>query len=241
MPINNLNNVLLSFQLDQSNYDTVNTRFLDASKFNNHLYLKDGTPAWATVAGSEGVLLNNLFYFELDNFPCIPKGSFIYAVNLSGSLADGVLDSFRWFKGAEVAGDHAVNSYDPSIDPTATSIRDQAIQTYGVRIRFFDGNGASIDVTQVADTWYIVTGAVSLLPVKLRQNINGGVFTETTTGTVLNTFGDILRMGYSKAGYPTALSDALIRVGEIHFFKDDVSQQAGYSAFIDELKTKYGI
>lgn len=242
MPISDLDNIVSSVLLDQSNYDTSNARFLDASKFSNHLELKTGVPVWEMIGGTEGLDLDNQFYFEFENYPCIPKGSSIYAVNINSNAADGLLNYMQWFFGKEVAGDHAVTSYDPATDPFDTSIRDQAFQCFGNNVRTFDGQGGNVGQSVVADDWVIVTSVIELLPVKIRQALNGGAFSESfiSPNYAINTFGNIFRVGQlnDTGGTPSASS---VRLGEFHFFQGDVSQQAGYSSVISELKTKYGI
>lgn len=243
MPVSDLENIITSIDLTQSNYDAVNEQFLDASIFGKNLVLKDGTPSWATIGGNEGLLLDNQFYFEYESFPAIPKGSFIVAANTNSTGGDGVLSFLRWFKGQEVPGDHAVNDYDPSIDPTATSIRDQSIEAFNNTVRIFDGQGLNAAESTVADDWYIATAVVELLPAKLRISINNQTFVEAsgTQPYLLATFGNILRLGYLNSSYPLDLSPSTIYLGEVHFFQGDVSQQDGYSDVIDELITKYGI
>lgn len=242
MPVSDLSNIVCSVLLDQSNYDGPNTRFMDASKFNNHLDLKTGTPAWATLGGVEGLDLDNQFYVELGAFPCIPKGSAIYALNVNANTSDGVLTPVQWFYGKEVAGDHAATDYDPSINSFDISIRDQSFQTFGNAARTFDGGGGNVSQSVTADGWVIVTSAIELSPARIRQALNDGAFTEAniTPAYALNTFGNILRVGQLDATGVTPPASS-VRIGELHFFQGDVSQQAGYAAVVAELKTKYGI
>lgn len=243
MNITSLNNLTMSIDCANSNYDEVNTRLIDASKFNNHLQLKEGTPVWEEVASYTGLKLNNKFCFEAVDFPGIPKSSFIYVINANTIGADGLLDFLRWFKGAPTADDHIGVPYDSNINSTDTSIRDQAVACYQNKIRVWDGTGTSIEEAIIAGQWHIVTGVVELLPSKLRQAINDGTFLETVQPVEyhLNTFGDILRLGQLNGTYPTEITDSTINIGEFHFFMDDVSKQDNYAAVIAQLKSKYGI
>lgn len=246
MPASSIPGYVQGFIFDQDDagcYNATIKRFIDQSPFsawdNNHLDITTGTPSFATLNGHKGMVLNNTVqgYFLC---PCAWEGTIITVLKpgMTGNAnvyplvfgaavsvaSNGRLQvsgmSFRTSlvaASATTAGD--LNYTTQAGQAAAFSFSQQARRCYGTK----DGS------TLVSGS--VVTDGGSGVPVFAGSTDNAVEGFRTRFGNLSGTIGDF------------AASAHTVEMYEMHFFLPDAinSHAAEVTAFLAELKTKYGL